>query len=100
MLAEHQQDAVARAIDIISRCGGVLLADEPGLGKSFIAAEVARRAERNGASIEAIVPASLVGQWNETLRRFGVSANIVTHDAIIHDTRVPEPRQRLIVGSG
>jgi len=97
VLAEHQQDAVARAIDIISRCGGVLLADEPGLGKSFIAAEVARRAERNGASIEAIVPASLVGQWNETLRRFGVSASIITHDAIIHDTRVPEPRQRLIV---
>ena len=37
------------------------------------------------------------GQWNETLRRFGVNANVVTHDAIIHDTRVPEPRRRLII---
>jgi superfamily II DNA or RNA helicase len=97
VLADHQRDAVARAIEIISRCGGVLLADEPGLGKSFIAAEVARQAERSGAMVEVIVPASLAGQWNETLRRFGVNASIVTHDAIIHDTRVPEPRRRLIV---
>ena len=97
MLADHQRDAVARAIEIISRCGGVLLADEPGLGKSFVAAEMARQAERSGASVEVIVPASLAGQWNETLRRFGVNANVVTHDAIIHDTHVSEPRRRMII---
>lgn len=97
VLAEHQRDAVDRAIEIISRRGGVLLADEPGLGKSFIAAEVARRAERSGAAVEVIVPASLAGQWNETLRRFGVVAQILTHDAIVHDTRVPQAGRRLII---
>ena len=97
VLAEHQRDAVDRAMEIISLYGGVLLADEPGLGKSFIAAEVARRAERSGAVVEVIVPPSLVGQWNETLRRFGVGAQLLTHDAIVHDTSVPEPRQRLII---
>lgn len=97
MLAEHQREAVDRATEIITRCGGVILADEPGLGKSFIAAEVARRTEGSGALVEVIVPASLVGQWNETLRRFGAGAQILTHDAIVHDTGVAEPRRRLII---
>lgn len=97
VLVEHQIDAVRRSIEILSRCGGVLLADEPGLGKSFIAAEVARREERGGATIEVIVPASLAGQWNETLRRFGVGARILTHDAIVNDTSIPDARRRLIV---
>ncbi len=97
MLAEHQRDAVAHAAEVIDRCGGVLLADEPGLGKSFIAAELARCEELRGAAIEVIVPASLAGQWNETLRRFGVSARIETHDAIVGDPRVPAPGRRLIV---
>jgi superfamily II DNA or RNA helicase len=97
VLAEHQRDAVRLASEILDRCGGAILADEPGLGKSFIAAEIARCEEQRGASIEAIVPASLVGQWHETLRRFGVTARIFTHDAIITDPSVPEPRRRLIV---
>lgn len=97
MLAEHQREAIERAAEIINRRGGVLLADEPGLGKSFIAAELARREEQDGATIEVIVPASLTGQWNETLRRFGVSARLLTHDAIAGDTTVPAPSRRLIV---
>lgn len=97
MLAEHQRDAVEQATEIISRCGGVILADEPGLGKSFIAAEVARREELRGAMVEVIVPAALVGQWNETLRRFGVTANIATHDGIVSDSTLPQRRRRLIV---
>ncbi|HSP32959.1 MAG TPA: helicase-related protein [Thermoanaerobaculia bacterium] len=97
MLAEHQRDAVRRAAEILDRCGGVILADEPGLGKSFIAAELARREELGGATVEVIVPAALVGQWNETLRRFGVSSSIATHDGIVTDARVPSPGRRLIV---
>ena len=97
MLADHQSAAVRRAIEIIERRGGILLADDPGLGKSFVAAEIARREQERGGTIELIVPAPLVAQWNETLRRFGVSARIVTHDAIINDTTIPEPRRRLII---
>ncbi|MGZ8796836.1 MAG: hypothetical protein ACXW2F_05770, partial [Thermoanaerobaculia bacterium] len=97
MLAEHQRDAVEQATEIMGRCGGVILADEPGLGKSFIAAEVARREELGGAVVEVLVPAALAGQWNETLRRFGVTANIATHDGIVSDSTLPQPRRRLIV---
>jgi superfamily II DNA or RNA helicase len=97
VLAEHQRDAVRRATEIIDRAGGCILADEPGLGKSFIAAEIARCEEKRGAIVEVIVPASLVGQWNETLRRFGVTARITTHDTIVSDFTLPEPRRRLLV---
>jgi superfamily II DNA or RNA helicase len=77
-LAEHQRDALRRLEEILDRRGGAILADEPGLGKSFIAAAIA--ADRQ--ECELVVPASLVGQWQETLRRFGSSARVVTHDRI------------------
>jgi superfamily II DNA or RNA helicase len=80
-LAEHQRDAVHRLEEILARYGGAILADEPGLGKSFIAAAMARGRD----DCEFIVPASLVPQWEETLRDLGVSARIVTHDRILTD---------------
>src|SRR5712691_9136631 len=97
VLAEHQRDAVRRATEIIDRIGGVILADEPGLGKSLIAAEIARCEEARGATVEVIVPASLVGQWNETRRRFGVTARITTHDGIVSDCTLAEPKRRLLI---
>ena len=96
-LAEHQIEAVERIEDILRRCGGALLADEPGLGKSFVAAEVARREMGRGAVVEFVVPASLVAQWNATLRSFGVEARITTPDRLITDAYVAQPRARLVV---
>jgi len=78
MLAEHQQAAVARAREILARRGGVILADEVGMGKSFVAAALAAEF----ASVQLIVPASLIAQWRETLQMFDVEAEIVTHDTI------------------
>lgn len=94
MLAEHQAIAVARVLDLLHRHRGALLADDVGLGKSFVAAEVARRC---GSEVELIVPAALVEQWRETLARFGVTARILTHDAIAGDPFVPLPRDRLVI---
>lgn len=89
-LAEHQLEAVARAGAILQKRGGVVLADEVGLGKSFVAAELMRRAR----SVELVVPHALVAQWRETLALFGVEAPIFTHD------RIPKERgagERLLV---
>ncbi len=87
MLAPHQVDAADRALELIGDYGGLVLADEAGIGKSFIAAEVMRRwqSRRCGPEhpgIELIVPAALLGQWRETLALFGVEARTFTHDAI------------------
>lgn len=95
LLAEHQVDAVSRAIAAIDAFGGVILADEAGLGKSFVAAAVAKRF---AGEVELIVPASLVVQWQQTLRQFGVDARIETHDALAHSPRIADPAvPRLVI---
>jgi superfamily II DNA or RNA helicase len=94
-LAPHQIDAADRAHAILQTHGGVILADDVGLGKSFVAADVARRF---AIDTELIVPAGLVSQWARTLREFGLAACITTHDRIIREPFVPRAdRDRLIV---
>ena len=81
-LAPHQRSAVERALVLLDRYGGVLLADEVGLGKSYVAAAVARSMQEHGFDIELVVPASLVPQWKEITGEFGVAARVLTHDSI------------------
>ena len=91
MLAEHQVDAVERALGIIGAFGGVILADDVGLGKSFVAAEIARRMR---CEVDLIVPASLVAQW----RAFDLDATILTHDGVITAPFFADPsRRRLLI---
>jgi superfamily II DNA or RNA helicase len=95
LLAEHQIEAVSRAIAAINAFGGVILADEVGLGKSFVAAAMAKRF---AGEIDLIVPASLVTQWQRTLRQFQVEANMETHDALAHSFRIADPAvPRLVI---
>ena len=93
MLAAHQSDAAARARELLRAHRGALLADDVGLGKSYVAAEVMRRF----AEVDLVVPAALLGQWRETLAQFGVRATLLTHDALVRDRYVAEPRDRLVV---
>ena len=73
-LAPHQRDAVARIRELLDRYGGAILADDVGLGKSFVAAAVAAEMQARACAVEVIVPASLVPQWRDTLSDFGVDA--------------------------
>ncbi|HYO77473.1 MAG TPA: DEAD/DEAH box helicase [Thermoanaerobaculia bacterium] len=92
MLAEHQRHAADRAFELLQTRGGLLLADDVGLGKSFVAAEVMRRF---GGACELIVPAALIAQWRDTLVRFDVDAHIQTHDGI--EEAQPFAAPRLVV---
>lgn len=93
--APHQIAGVERALTLLRERGGVILADDVGLGKSFIAAEVAARA---GGLVEWIVPAGLVAQWTATLEAFGLDPRITTHDRIVNEPFVPQADgERLIV---
>lgn len=94
-LAPHQRDAVERALALLDRYGGVLLADEVGLGKSYVAAAVARSMQERGFDVELIVPASLVPQWAEIAGEFGVAARVLTHDSIGDSPRCD--RRRLLI---
>jgi superfamily II DNA or RNA helicase len=95
MLAEHQSEAVSRLVALLRDRGGAILADDVGLGKSFVAAAVAREL---AIESEWIVPATLVAQWRETLTGFGIDGRIVTHDSLIHEPFVADAsRERLVI---
>jgi superfamily II DNA or RNA helicase len=96
-LAPHQCAAVTRALSLIARYGGAILADDVGLGKSFVAASVAAHFQRRGSAVEMIVPASLIAQWRETLRDFAVEARIITHDALANDPIIPLGDRLIVV---
>jgi superfamily II DNA or RNA helicase len=95
-LAPHQRAAVTRALTLIARYGGAILADDVGLGKSYVAATVAAELLGRGTEIEIVIPASLVSQWRETLRDFDVDARIITHDSLAGHPSFGD-RERLIV---
>jgi superfamily II DNA or RNA helicase len=94
-LAPHQRTAAEHALELLDRYGGVLLADEVGLGKSYVAAAVARAMQERGHDVEFIVPASLIAQWKDVLGAFRVAAAVLTHDAIPERER--SAKRRLIV---
>src|SRR5204862_44712 len=79
-LAPHQVPAAERLNAIIARHGGALLADEVGLGKSYVALAVALARQE---PFVLVVPAVLVAQWRALLDRFGVQeAPIITHERL------------------
>lgn len=67
-LRPHQQEAVRRLLAILRTHGGALLADAPGLGKTFVALAVART--RGRALV--VGPASLRPQWLRSAAAAGV----------------------------
>jgi len=79
-LAPHQVPAAERLTAIIARHGGALLADEVGLGKSYVALAVALE-QREPFML--VVPAVLVPQWRTLLERFAVQEiPIITHESL------------------
>ena len=59
---KYQEDAIRRAMDVLQRHNGVIIADVVGLGKSIIASAVA-----HNLNLRAIVisPPHLIGQWED-----------------------------------
>src|SRR5205807_1419883 len=75
-LAPHQVPAAERLRALLTRHGGALLADAPGLGKSYVALAVALAV---GEPFALVVPAVLVDQWRALLARFDTNAPMITH---------------------
>src|SRR5881396_3718231 len=89
-LAPHQIPAAERLSAIISRYGGALLADDVGLGKSYVALAVALARHE---PFTLVVPAVLVSQWRDLLTRFGQHAvPIITHESLSVSTVRPSDR--------
>jgi hypothetical protein len=92
-LMGFQRDGVARSLRIIDELGGVLICDEVGLGKTFIAGEIIHRAAVRGRQqVLVVVPAALKDStWVPFLRQFGLYSNrvqVVTYDDLRLGTKL------------
>lgn len=91
-LAVHQRPAAIRLAAIVSRYGGAVLADAPGLGKSYVAMAVALMRDE---PFTLVVPAVLAHQWRQLCHRFDVDPEIQTHERLGRRPfigQVPSPR--------
>jgi len=77
-LTQFQSDGVARAIRLLDSLGGVLVADEVGLGKTYIAGElIARAANEQRQNVLVVCPASLkTGMWEPFLEKHDFSRRV------------------------
>ncbi len=87
-LLPHQVHAVHRLTAVIQSLGGALLADETGLGKTYVALTLASRVRHPLV----IAPAALAPMWAEALRRTGVRASFRTTEGLSRADR-PELRE-------
>ena len=77
-LQPHQEDAVARIGAAVREFGGALLADETGLGKTFVALAIARRAARPLV----VAPAALREMWRGAMQSARIEARFVSAEAL------------------
>ena len=98
----HQRDAVAQCEALITRHGGALLADQVGLGKTFVALAIARAhgSAHAGAYRGALVvaPAALRATWARATARAGLSPlPFVSFEALSRGTAVLTSASLVIV---
>ncbi|MCU0622246.1 MAG: DEAD/DEAH box helicase family protein, partial [Gemmatimonadaceae bacterium] len=77
-LLPHQRQAVAALHPLLETRRIALLADDTGLGKTYVACALARRAERPLV----VAPAALRNTWRAALDAAGLSAPFLSHEAL------------------
>ena len=77
-LRPHQRDAVARLRRVMADHRGALLADEAGLGKTYVALALAREAR----CALVVHPAALRETWIHAMCEAGMLHETVTHEAL------------------
>lgn len=78
ILRAHQRDALRRMRASIESVGGALLADEPGLGKTFVALALAR--EYSPAIV--VAPGALRTMWRSAAAQAAVDISFVSMEAL------------------
>lgn len=96
-LLPHQQEALCRAVAMLNRFRGCLLADDIGLGKSYVAAAVASHFAERRFAVGFVVPAALVVQWKGVIGEFELDATVVTHDGLLRAATFPDPAGRRLL---
>jgi len=91
---KYQQDAVERALDIIQKHNGVIIADVVGLGKSIIASCIAHNLNKKAIII---APPHLVKQWEDYHYEFEFHARIYSSGRIEQAILENDEEEKLII---
>jgi superfamily II DNA or RNA helicase len=75
VLHPHQRSALERLRRMLREHGGALLADDVGLGKTYVAAALARDYER----VMVVAPATLRAMWHAALHTAGTGGSVVSY---------------------
>ena len=93
-LTSFQKHGVARALRLIRSTGGAIVADEVGLGKTFIAGEVLQIYHERRQRALLICPAALRDStWKKFLSRFQLYVECVSFEQLANDIQLRD-RQR------
>jgi superfamily II DNA or RNA helicase len=99
-LTQFQRDGVWRAKRILQRRNGVLVADEVGLGKTFLAGELIREAvQERRQRVLVVAPATLRdGPWRKFLLDFMLGVECVSYEDLrLGHMRYPLEEYALVV---
>lgn len=77
-LRAHQVDAVTRVRQLLAESGGALLADEVGLGKTYVALAFVREAVRPVV----VAPAALLPMWEAALEQVRSTATLLSFERL------------------
>ena len=93
-LTSFQRHGVARAQRLIHEVGGVIVADEVGLGKTFIAGDILKRYQARRQRALLICPASLRDStWKQFLVEYHISVECLSFEELANDRQLQEDDQ-------
>ena len=94
-LTSFQQHGVVRALRLIDENGGVIVADEVGLGKTFIAGEILKSYQASRQRALLICPATLRDtSWKEFKAEYELALEIVSFEELARDKQLYDEERR------
>jgi SNF2 family DNA or RNA helicase len=93
-LTSFQKHGVERAIRLINECGGVIVADEVGLGKTFIAGEILTRYMERRQRVLLICPASLRDStWKKFKSDYQLHLEVLSFEQLANEEQLRDVRR-------
>ena len=84
----HQQSAVGRAEAALEEFGGVLIGDDVGMGKTFVATAIARRYSQSLI----VAPAALASMWRDALGTTRTPADFLSFERLSRACSIDQSR--------
>ena len=93
-LTNFQYHGVIRALRLLDEHKGVIIADEVGLGKTFIAGHIIRRYNQRRQRVLVICPAALKRTWETHRDQYSLACEVVSYEALARDQKLYDKKRR------